>query len=579
MQTFLATINYKTQELLLLNKSKNINIIDNEKFYLLFNGTLFNSINKIELLAKAYEEKGITFLQELEGSFSLIIYDKEKKQLFIAKDKIGIQPLYYSQGHESFVFGTHLQDFDNTEEIQLTINPNSLANYLQFGFVLQPNTIFKDCYKVQSGEYILCDINTTSYSSHNYWKLESCYNQEKHISNEKETLYTAHELLKSSIAQNTRNTQYGVALSGGYDSSTLVAIAQAQSNTKINTFTIGFHHNEMNEAPYAKEVAKHLGTNHNEHYFTAKDALELIPKICEVYDEPFADHASSPTMLTAQLLKKNNIDNLIAGDGGDEVFATAADVHTFERLKKVPYLLKQFIAQPLKKVPIDKIPYLKNHNNFPNKYNKLMKILLAKNIPQMIQARNTLFLEKELHLHIKDYNKPILTSFDKINFQGSAESVDEIIGTYFKTTMVDGELIKSYASMNHQNIKLSTPYLNTELVDYMAKVPSSIKIKNGTKKYLLKEIAYQYIPKELIERPKCGFNIPFGSWMKNELKEILYSQINKERLDKDNIFYTASILNIRNQFYAGNDAYKYKLWRIFIFQLWYEHFTSKKSKG
>ena len=199
-----------------------------------------------------------------------------------------------------------------------------------------------------------------------------------------------------------------------------------------------------------------------------------------------------------------------------------------------------------------------------------MQILSAKDIPQMILARNTLFLEQELKSQIKEYVQPISTSFDEIEFNGYSECVDQIIGTYFKTSMIDGELVKSYSAMNSNDIRLSVPFLESGLIDYMAQIPSSIKIKDGIKKYILKEISYKYIPKELIERPKCGFDIPFSSWMKNELKDILFAQVNEERLTKDNIFYTSSILNIRDQFYAGNDIYKYKLWRIFIFQLWYE---------
>ena len=145
--------------------------------------------------------------------------------------------------------------------------------------------------------------------------------------------------------------------------------------------------------------------------------------------------------------------------------------------------------------------------------------------------------------------------------------------------MADGELMKSYASMNYENIRLSAPFLDIELIEYMARVPSEIKIKNNIKKYLLKEIAHQYIPTELINRPKSGFAVPFSLWMKGILKDILYEQINEKRLDKDNIFYTSSILKIRDQFYAGNDIYQYKLWRIFIFQLWYENFTNNYNKG
>jgi len=587
MQNFLASIDYQEKQLSLIKNSSNIEVLNNEKLYLLFNGTLLNrssldsqlnSRDETTLLAQAYQKWGINFLKKLEGTFSLFIYDKQKEQLFLAKDKIGVQPLYFTQTPTSIVWGTHLRAFNKLKSIELTIEPNALANYMQFGFVLQPNTIFKNCYKVESGSYICFNLNNKVSKTVKYWDLESCYKDEKSIKTENEIIQDAHQLLEQSIEENTKNSTYGLSLSGGYDSSTLVAICQSQSSKKVDTFTIGFHENEINEAPYAKAIAKHLGTSHHEHYFTAKDALELIPKMASVYDEPFADHASSPTMLTSQLLKEHYIENLIAGDGGDEVFATAEDVHTFERLKNTPYLLKQLIARPLSHLPIEKIPYLKDYNNLPKKYNKLMQILLAKNIPQMIRIRNTLFLEKELHQHIKGYTTPIQTSFEAINFQGSAECVDEIIGTYFKTTMIDGELVKSYSAMNHKNIRLSTPYLNTKLIDYMAKVPSSIKIKNGIKKHILKEISYQYIPKELIERPKCGFDIPFGSWMKNKLKDILYFQINKKRLDKDNIFYTSSILNIRDQFYAGNDAYKYKLWRIFIFQLWYEAFSTESLK-
>ena len=581
MKKFLAFINNETKELIIQKEGSSIESYHNNDVTILFNGHLLNTttLSDLEFIVQLYQKEGINFLKILEGNFSLALYDKREKKLFIAKDKVGVQPLYFTQTDKSFIFGTRLRDFSTLEEVELTVNPNALANYLQFGFVLQPNTIFQNCHKVNAGEYVAFNLKTTQYHRHTYWQLEACYSEEKTKLAEVNILQDAHKLLNTSIEHNTQNPNYGVSLSGGYDSSTLAAIAQAQSSRKIDTFTIGFHDNKINEAPYAKEIAKHIGSNHHEHYFTAQDAVNLIPKMCIVYDEPFADYASSPTMITAQLLKQNNIDNLIAGDGGDEVFATAADLYNLERLKNTPYLLKQLFAQPLNYFPVDKIPYLKNYKNLPKKYDKLMQILLAKNIPQMIKTRNTLFLEKEFHRLIINYTHPIKTSFDTINFQGSSECVDEIIGTYFKTTMADGELVKSYSSMNHENIRLSTPYLNSKLIDYMAKVPSDIKVKNGIKKHILKEIAYQYIPKELIERPKCGFDIPFSTWMRNELKDILYSQINKKRLDKDKLFYTSTILTIRDKFYAGNDAYKYKLWRIFIFQLWYENFTSTTLKG
>jgi len=231
MQTFLASLQHNEQKLSLVKNSKELQIIDNESIYLLFNGTLTNSINSIELLYKSYQKEGISCLKELEGTFSLFIFDKETKELFIAKDKIGTQPLYFTQTNESFIFGTHLRDF--SQLIDLQVDPSSLANYLQFGFVLQPNSIFKDCYKVQSGEYISFNLQQTNYTRHTYWKLESCYDEKKHTSGEKEIINTAHELLQKSVEQNSKNTNSGFSLSGGYDSSTLVAIAQKQSDKKM----------------------------------------------------------------------------------------------------------------------------------------------------------------------------------------------------------------------------------------------------------------------------------------------------------------------------------------------------------
>jgi len=545
-----------------------------ENIIIQFNGSIINQkdTNYIALLKKLYLEYGIDFVKQLEGNFSLSLYDKEQEKLFIVKDKVGTAPLYYHQSDNLIVVGNSLKKFKEVGSLSLTINPNALANYMQFGFVLQPSTIFKECSKLESGSYMMFDLETKESTKHTYWTLESCYANPKIECDEKEILSTAHELLQESISQNMLTKDCAFSLSGGYDSSTLAAIAQSQNEQKVKTFTIGFEQSAINEAPDAKKIAEHIGSEHNEYYCTAKDALRLIPKIATLYDEPFADHAATPTLLTAELLNEQGITRLMAGDGGDEVFATADRVDFFERIENTPSSLKNMLIHSLGKLTPEHIPYLKNHNNFPKKYHKFFQILAAKNISKMIQMKNSLFFEEELKHHIKGYEHIGITTFDKIDFNGYEESVDEVIGTYFKTTMIDGELVKSYTAMQAHNISLATPFLNTKLIEFMAKVPVSIKIKDDIKKYLLKEIIYTYLPKSLMERPKSGFYIPFSEWMREDLKEMLYGQINEQRLKEDNLFNVESILNIRDQFYAGDDTLKYKLWRIFIFQLWHENF-------
>ncbi len=571
MKHFLIYIDKIDKSFAIVEKSDKIKIVDNKNITILFDGEERD-------LIKDYQKEGIDAIKKIDSAFSLVLYDKLKQKLFIARDKVGIKPLYYANTHRELIIGTHLKRFSKIKNFKTDINPSALGEYLQFGFILQPHTIFKNAYKVCSGEYICFNLDKFTHVSKKYWRLEECYQQEKILYSEDEAIEKIDSKLNSIIEREIAySSNFGLSLSGGYDSSTIVAIAQKHSDRKLETFTIGFNEEQIDEAPYAKKIANFLGTNHHEYYFSESDALKTIPKIAEVFDEPFADYAAAPTIITTQLLKQMGLEKLIVGDGGDEVFATAENVHSFEYLGKIPKIVKQAMAKTLNSIKLQHLPYIKEYNNLPIKQNKLYQLLMANNIPQMVYSRNILFLEDELSLHIKGYQPLPYNSFDNIKFANYSQVVDKVIGSYFKTTMVDGELVKSYSTTNYLDLSLATPFLDMELIEIMAQVPSSLKIKGGTKKYLLKKIAHKYIPKELMERPKAGFATPFSSWMRKNLKELLDSQINKKRLDKDNIFYTSSILKIKDQFYRGNEAYKYKLWRVFIFQLWYENFINNKG--
>jgi len=531
---------------------------------------MFSTITLIEI---AYNKWGLKFIEKIEGSFVIIIYDKQSKKLLLIKDKIGKIPLNYYHSNDKIIFASSLQNFKKVSTFIPSINPRSLASYLQHGSILQPNTILNECYKIKSGHYRDFNLIEKKSKEEAYWKLEESYLAPRINASESTIINNADKLIQKSIEKSyIKDTKIALSLSGGYDSSTIAFFLQEKSTQKINTFTIGFNKKDINEAIDAKAIAKHIGTSHHEHYFTGEDALKIVPKLCKIYDEPFAEYAATPTVLIAQLIQQDNIHDIFVGDGGDEVFATADDTEFFQRIHSIPHKIRENITLPFKKFPMEKIPYLGKMYNFPTKYTKLLQILSSKNIPKTIEARNILFREEELHHLIQNYTTPIRTTFDEIDFRGNQETVDEIIGTYFKTSMTDGELVKSYNAMNRYNISLQTPFLDEELIAYMATIPSSIKIKDNIKKYILKEIAHQYIPKSLLARPKSGFDIPFSEWMRRELKELVYAQINEKRLNEDKLFYTSSIINIRDNFYQGNDSYKYKLWRIFIFQLWYENF-------
>ena len=562
---------------------KRSHLIESDEVLLLFSGKLNNQnalahtllldldFSMESIIEKSYDKWGVHFLEKLEGEFTMVIYDKESQSLTLAKDKVGVAPLNYFWSDRVLIFGNRLSDFPQAPHFKAEISTKGLALYLQYGHVGQPHSIFKECYKVKSGHFNRFSLKERVNQSQSYWRLEEYYQEEKMAKDEREILADVHGLVEESI-EVEHKSNIAISLSGGYDSSTIAGVLQSQSATQIDTITIGFEDSEIDEAPDAHAIAKHLKTHHNECYFRAKDALDIIPRLASIYDEPFAEYAAAPTIMTTEILKSKGIEHLFVGDAGDEVFATADNVEMFQIIQSIPHKLRETLLSPLKMVRFETIEYLKRSNNFPTKYQKLLGILSASSIPEMIKVKNTLFREDELKSLIKDYSPPLLTPFDDINFNGYHESVDEIIGSYFKTTMTDGELVKSYTACNHSNLSLNLPFLNQQLIEYMARVPSSVKIKDGTKKYILKEIAYHYIPKNLLDRPKSGFDIPFSKWMRGELKELLYEQINEKRLNQDNIFYTSEIINIRESFYSGHESYKFKLWRIFIFQLWYQNF-------
>ncbi len=532
---------------------------------------LTDEIETVDLISYAYKTFGTEMFKKLDGVFSLTIYDQKENMLYLVKDRVGLQPLYFYDHNQTLIFGNSLKDFYSIPTFTKKIDKNALALYLTYGYILQPYTIFEHTHKIKSGHFVAYDMKSLSWEQKAYWKLESCYEKEKTPLDENNVSKSVEELLHSAIEKRVDSKELiATSLSGGYDSSTVAALLTQKSSQKIDTFTIGFNEKEINEAHHAKKIAAHLSTNHHEHYFSESDAIDIIPKLSQVYDEPFADYGATPTVLMAELVKKSGFNTLFVGDGGDEVFATADDVAQFDKLLHTPMVLKNSVYHLLNIMNPLKIPLLKSYQNFPTKYYKLLQLLRAANISQMVKVKPILFYDEEIKKLLKNDTTKFKTTFDEIDFPKFAETVDQVIGSYFKTTMVDAELVKSFQATRYANIAIKEPLLDIDLIHYMAGVSRNLKIKEGEKKYILKQIAHKYIPKNLLDRPKSGFAIPFSTWLKGPLKDLLYTHVNEKRLEDDGLFDTKSVIKIRDAFYGGKESYKYKLWTLFLFQLWYD---------
>ncbi len=545
-------------------KSFNENF-SNDQVEIGFNGSLYNndsSLHNCEFIYDLYLKFDTDVFKKLDGVFVIYIYQKNENKLYISRDRVGISSLYFYENENSIIFGQNLKEFYEESSFKKVIDFSAVYSYLQSGYIQHPYSIFKNTKKITPGFYLEYDFNLNKYKEIEFWSYEKTLDNSKPENNEKKVISTAHDLLLNSIQKRVKTDQnFASTLSGGYDSSVIAAILNEISEKKIDTFTIGFDQHSINEAKDAKKIASFLNTNHHEHYFTPQNAMQIVPKLCEVFDEPFADFGATPTVLMTKQMNENGFSSMYVGEGGDEIFATADNLVNFERLGKVPKPIKSGLFHLLNKL---------DNRKTPNSYKKVLEILKAENIPLLIQAKNILFNKYEIdQLLLKKTD--FITVFDKLNFSKNTPLVDQITGTHFKTSMVDTVLIKCFQSTQNFDLIIKEPFLDIDLISYMSKIPQSLKIKNGCKKYILKQIAYKYIDKTLLDRPKKGFDIPFSSWMRGVLKELVYENINEKRLIEENIFDVNFVINLRDGFYNGDDSKKYKLWTIFIFQMWYRN--------
>ena len=557
--------------------SKQDNIFITEDFILLLSGNIYNhpaSQTAISWIASLYKKYNTKCFDHIEGIYSIVITDTKAQKVYFARDRVGAKKLYYYLDQKQLIISDKLETLFMPKTIQKRISYSGVSNYFNFGFLLDPESIYQDCKKVKAGHFICIDLKTMQKTSTLFWSLQECYDHPKDSKSEQEILTLSESLLQKSIQKRIpKSTDYGAFLSGGYDSATITAMLK-QYTPDLQTFTIGFKQQEIDEAPYANAIAKHLGTKHTQYYFSDADALKIIPDLSEVYEEPFADYGATPSVMLAQIAKGAGINTLFGGDGGDEVFATADDIYRIEKLLHIPYNIRKNIARLIKIThPSHYLP-LQYDTPLATKITKAADTLQAKTITKIIKSRMTLFTDEALFELLKHPLFCYKTPFDNLTFGKYAQTSDIITGSYFNSFLRDGELTKVSGALDYHDISMRNPFLDKELISFMATIPQELKLKNGIKKYLLKEIAHRYIPKELLNRPKMGFDIPFSYWMSGVLKELLIDTLNSESIQKNEILKQKEVIRIRDAFLNSKKEYKYKLWSIFLYQLWHNrHFS------
>lgn len=560
---------------------------DDEKLLIIFNGEIYNfreirtELEKIghpfksnsdtEVILKSYQQWGKDCVKKFIGMFAIAIYDKKEQKIMLFRDRPGVKPLFYYWKDNLFLFGSELKSFYQHPSFQKELDFDAMSLYFQHGYISAPYTIFKNTYKLNPGHILEFDLKTKSIDTTKYWDVVDAYNLPRLNISFEEAMEETEKILTTAFQYRMiADVPVGVFLSGGYDSSAVVALLQKNSSQKIKTFTIGFHEQDYNEAHHAKEVAEHLGTEHEEYYCTFKEAIDIVPQLPFIYDEPFGDSSAIPTTLVSKIARQH-VTVALSADGGDEIFAGypkyIKGVKYYNALDKIPQLLTGMAGNLM-----DVFDVNKNKNlGFADRYDKLKQVLKKREPVFAFNIVTEVFTFKETERFLQRTLKYLNTPFDEDNLLNHHNDfLSRFQATEYKTYLVDDILQKVDRATMSVSLEGREPFLDQHIVEWAARLPSHYKLQNGIGKIILRAIVHKYIPQKMMDRPKMGFGIPISLWCKNELKDTLLHYLDKEKIRKQGLF-DAEQVGLMTKSYLNNEKVDFqRIWFLLMFQMWYE---------
>ena len=538
-------------------------------------GHRFNGKSDTEMILHAYTEWGIKSVKRFIGMFAIALFDEKTQEVVFIRDRAGVKPLFYYQKNDLILFSSELKSFHEHPKFEKKLDLNAVAAYMQYGNVPTPHCIFKNCTKIKPGHYLKINLKNKSQEEVQYWNVYDFYNKPKLNLSFPEAKIQTKELLKSAFNYRmVADVPVGVFLSGGYDSTTVTSLIQSQSTTKVKTFTIGVPDIGLNEAPYARDIAKHLGTEHTEINCTEQEAIEMIKDLPFFYDEPFADSSAIPTTLVSKVARKD-VTVALSADGGDEIFGGYNRYDYMCRYGKtlnlIPGAIRKSLAGAMNNIPSENIPILKNKYNFHNRYERLKTFLENLNKKEIMLSLSQQFNDEQMESIMKSEFKNLPTMFQsKEMLEGFKSPLSYMMAIDFQTYMLDDILQKVDRATMTNSLEAREPMLDHRILEFAAQLPDEYKYQNGLKKRILRDITHDYIPKEFLDRPKMGFAIPIAKWLKNELREHVEEYLNKDRIEKQGIFNWDFIAKLKIDFFGGRKEYDTKLWYFLMFQMWHE---------
>lgn len=532
----------------------------------------FRSDCDTEVIIAAYLKWGIACLERFNGMFAIALYDRESQEVYLVRDRIGKKPLYYWYEDGDLVFASELKPIMKCPGFTAKIEERVLSRYLFQQYINAPESICQNVYKVEPGAVLR--FHQGGISTRKYWDIKEAYHraQTERIEDYKEAKEQLKTLLKQSVKMRMiADVPLGSFLSGGYDSSLVTAIAQECSESPVKTFSIGFHEEKYNEAKYARAVAEHLGTDHTELYIDEQDMFKLVESIPKYYDEPFADSSQIATMMVSQLAREH-VTVALSGDGGDEFFCgynIYDNVGQAQKLDRLGGMVHGLCNLPgIRQMHMEERLPFKVRVIAGNRERESKTQFGAGNYPARARAMVKRLPAGEEALPVQYLTE---SGYGVQDWQIRRMLLD-------MDTYLPGDILCKVdrASMKY-SLESRCPILDKEVMECSFKIPHKYKYAGGSKKYILKDIAYDYIPKELLERPKVGFGVPLDKWLRGPLREQLSDYSSYEYLKKQGVFDAEYVSGKVGEYIKTGDAgpatganYSKITWSFFVFQQWYE---------
>jgi asparagine synthase (glutamine-hydrolysing) len=579
---------------------------NNGRYVIVFNGEIYNHINirkeidllrgslnwvghsDTETLLAGIEEWGLTkTLQKTIGMFALALWDNERRVLFLARDRIGEKPIYFGwQGdgaNRSFLFGSELKALKAHPYFSAKVDRGSLTLLLRHNHIPSPYSIYEGISKLDSGSILSVSLSNPDPVITKYWDAVEIAMRGKanpFTGSPEQAVDELEVLVKSAVHQQMiADVPLGAFLSGGIDSSTVVALMNSQSSCPVKTFTIGFNEEDFNEADQAKAVAKHLGTDHTELYVSPNQAMEVVPKLPRLYCEPFADSSQIPTYLVSQLARQK-VTAILSGDAGDELFCGynryKLTAQLWNKLSLVPTPMRWLASKLITSISSASwdrlsgiIPGGKSYASFGDKMHKGAGVLSSGDfqelflgmVSQVCNPSEWVIGGFEPSTKLIS-NSPLLAEFN---------DVEQMMLLDTLSYLPDDILVKLDRATMGVSLEGRVPFLDHRIVEFAWTLPLDYKFRDGQTKWPLRQLLYRYVPKDLVERPKMGFGVPIGKWLCGPLRDWAETLLSEDRLKREGYFNSEIIRSKWSEHLSGRRNWQSQLWTVLMFQAWLEN--------